>query len=372
MMITNHLHHPIGNITLLCILMSIFIVAHNQQPIFEEEHTKKPCLVVKLAVFVDISLRIHLHENLKLNYNQMKRLIQSYIEQVEVIFSTMKTKSISRIHLEFVELRLEGFSAEFSNNSTFDNANIDQLLGKFCQYQHKRRPRNWDLGLLLTSRDLYSEEEAKFVESYKLSSTTMGISIVNGLEWPDLSCLIVEFGIGYRDSNLEDSDDNRVYPTRGFGSAWVTAHEVAHSLGIYHDGPPFNEECPNKGFIMSSSNYVKSMPHKWSDCSSKSLDSKDLNANLEIHDHSNDLLEANQVKNLPGQLFNAQFQCKFFSELLTQSNLAGNRNMCNESLLCSTESNRLVAVGPALEGTQCQSDGSICIRNSCVQLEKVI
>lgn len=370
-MTTNYLHQSIGNFTLLCLLMSIFVVAHNQQPIFEE-HTKKPCLVIKIAVFVDTSLKAHLHENLKLNYNQIRRLVQSYIEQVEVIFSTLKTESISRIHLELVGMRLERFPAEFSNNSTsFDRANIDKLLGEFCQYQHKERPRNWDLGLLLTSRDLYSEEEAKFYESHKLSSTTMGISIVNGVDWPDLSCLIVEFGMGYKDSNLEDSEDNRVYPTRGFGSAWVTAHEIAHSLGIYHDGPPFNEECPHKGFIMSSSNYVKSMSHKWSLCSSKSLDGKDLNAYLKVHDHSNDL-GTNHVRNLPGQLFDAQFQCKFFSELLTQSSQMGNRNMCNESLICSTESNRLVAVGPALEGTQCKSDGSLCIRNSCIPLEKSI
>lgn len=363
---TFHSTHQSSGVIALLYLLLVISVAHNQQAIAKEGNIKKVSLVIRIAVFVDMSLRNHFRQNLKLNDNQeISRLLQSYIEQVEAIFSNLKSELISKIHLKFVEMRLEKFSAEFLNNSTFSGSNIDHLLDEFCQYQHKIRPRIWDLSLLLTAQDLYSEEEAQVFKSQELSSTTMGVSVVNGLDWHDLSCLIVEFGNGFKNLNLVDSQENRVYPTRGFSSAWVAAHEIAHSLGIHHDGLPFNEDCPETGYIMSSRNYVKSIATNWSSCSSYSLDNKDLSPFLSTkHDHDN-LLTENDIKNLPGQLFDAQFQCKTFSEQLIQANKVSER-ICNESLLCSTESGQTVSIGPALEGTQCKFDGSICIKNSCI------
>lgn len=365
-------HQSSISIAFTYLVFAIFIAVYNQKAIAEERNIKRDCLVIKVAVFVDMSLKIHFRKNLRLEDSQVNILLRSYIKQVEAIFSRLRSESIYKIHLEFVDASSEKFTSEFSNKIASAGANLDQLLDKFCQYQHELRPRTWDLSLLLTAQDLYSEEEAELFGSHKLSSTTMGISILNGLEWHDLSCLIVEFGVDYNSRNLEDSVENRVYPTRGFGSAWVAAHEIAHSLGIHHDGPPFNEDCFKSGYLMSSSNYIKSMPTEWSNCSSRSLDSMDhLGPFLTEHNHKGCLLTTDETKNLPGQLFDAQFQCRVFSELLIQAKRETG-NICSGSMLCLTESGKSVAIGPALEGTQCRSDGSICIEGSCTSLKDII
>lgn len=365
-----------SNILLLCLLLSSLIASHHQKPVldqdgqveFEQQNqtTGKACLVVRLAVFVSYSLKSHLNNNLKLRNNtQMERFLASYVEQVEVIFGNLKSKSISRIHIELAQVDYESFPGQFSDN--FSEPNIDQLLDKFCRFQDKKG-RNWNLSLLLTAQDLYSDEEARLLDSKQLSLATMGVSVTNSIDWHDLSCLIVELGIDYDNPNLEDKKESRVYPSRGLSSAWIAAHEIAHSLGLSHDTETtqlYDGDCainPTSNYIMSSSSYLNSLATQWSDCSLSSFDKKDWSDLTEIHYHDETNLSLR--KSLPGQLFDANFQCLAFSGLLKEANIYKG-NICNETLWCETYDGKLVAIGPAWEGTQCgPTTGSLCIKNS--------
>ncbi len=54
----------------------------------------------------------------------------------------------------------------------------------------------------------------------------MGISYVDGICQVWYSCVLIEFG--------PTDERDRTYPSTGFGSVIVAAHELAHNLGVSH------------------------------------------------------------------------------------------------------------------------------------------
>ena len=184
-----------------------------------------------------------------------------FVDQVELAMVGLSGRKVSRIKLELVEVIREAERDEFSNG-TQTGGDVDQLLDKFCSYQAARGGRNrWDLSLLLTGRDLYSEEEAEAG-----GRSMLGISVLQGLQQaPELACSLVELGAPLEAGGLLE-----------WPSVWVTAHEIGHSLGIHHDGLPFNGDCPPNGWIMSAEAPTKRTNLGWSRCSRESLDLLDL------------------------------------------------------------------------------------------------
>lgn len=336
-------------------------------------------LVIRLALFVDTSLEKHLRSNLQLNDQTIEKLLFAYVKQIEAIFSDLNGKNnATKIRVKLAIIYFETKLKDKIISPNYSNwIDIDKLLDNFCYYQANVRlkqwnkpqmPLKWDLSLLLTAQDIYSEEEAQ-AYSMEMSLSTMGISVINGVHWPDdLGCLIVEFGVNYLSEQLKDfrlnSSENRVYPTRGFTSTWIAAHEIAHSLGIHHDGLPFNQECDPNKWIMSANSFIGSMNIFWSDCSANAIDQLDL-----IKKQSDDDDDDQASEPLPGQLFDANFQCKTYSnDLMAHPELK--ESICNESLWCFVREqhdhlSQLIAIGPALEGTKCHSDGSVCIGKKC-------
>lgn len=182
----------------------------------------------------------------------------NYIQRIDEIFASLKSSKVSRIELDPINLSKSKVNYLYNN---IHDGNIDLLLSEFCLYQadlKKNLRTKWDIALLLTSANLFSAQESLIdVDS---SYSTIGISPVNGIQWPDLSCSLIEFG-----------DATSVNTT-----AYVAAHEIAHNIGIHHDGRPFNENCQTDNFIMSPNNGLGSIYSNWSNCSSESLDNLDL------------------------------------------------------------------------------------------------
>lgn len=332
-------------------------------------------LTIKLALFVDSSLKRHLET--KLNFStttqQVEEFFRVYVAQIEHNFVGLRDDRIGRIRFELTH------TIDLDESQVPSTSDIDLVIDKFCQHQadlrtsleSTKQSSFWHLSLLLTANDLTSDGD----------SATMGMSLVNGIRWPDLACLVVEFGVNYDELELtrnaaanQPNEKNTLNPSRGFASAWVAAHEIGHSLGLHHDGPPFNSKCNPRDHMMSPNSYVDSINSTWSICSIEALTRLDqiLIDELRLINTASSEPAAVDFEYLPGQVYDAQDQCRIFSNELNLARHSLNNSICDRTIQCqSSREETLVSIGPALEGTFCSDERTrICIQYQCLDIIK--
>ncbi|XP_011647364.1 A disintegrin and metalloproteinase with thrombospondin motifs adt-2 [Pogonomyrmex barbatus] len=318
----------------------------------------KDKLTLELAVFFD-QAAYHLFSSfLDEDDEKIRDMLLAYVNGIQALYhhpSLGVSIDISLIRLDIIQRQpfdLPHFGGERGS-----------LLDSFCNYANARNPpeddrlHHWDMGLYVTGLDLYA------LENGKKNGATMGLATVGGLCIPRYSCVIAELGV--------TDQLGKPYPSAGFTSIYIAAHEIGHNLGMHHDSS--NNACPKDGYIMSPSRGIRGETI-WSDCSREVAEmlpqTKLCLLDQPKPRNTSDTLAHNHLRyrDLPGREWTAKRQC----ELLLRDKDARVVTLYQacQSLQCETpHKSGYYFAGPALDGTYCAPDRE-CRSGECVSISE--
>ncbi|XP_040568314.1 A disintegrin and metalloproteinase with thrombospondin motifs adt-1-like [Lepeophtheirus salmonis] len=310
--------------------------------------------VIETAVFVDPSVIRKFDPFFQESPENIRDFIVSYMNGVQSLYHHT---SLEGLDFDLSIVRLELLESQPSNLPTHGGER-SLLLKSFCKYQSSLNTNkngeagHWDLGIYVSGIDFYADSNGK------TSYGTMGLSPVSGICTEDYNCVIAELGV--------NNKRGKPYPSAGFTSVYVLAHELGHNLGLHHDGRSGNT-CDKNGFIMSASRGTKG-ESTWSKCSMEKLKSQEHkcleNDPASPSDHP-------LGKRMPGQNWNMNKQCQI---LLLDFEAAADHSddtledICYTLKCQSPKRLGLYRAGPALEGTSC-GKGKWCLGGICVKSE---
>ncbi|XP_068626453.1 A disintegrin and metalloproteinase with thrombospondin motifs adt-2-like [Battus philenor] len=284
-----------------------------------------------------------------LNYNEadLRDMLLAYVNGVQALYyhSSLGT----RIQLSLVRLTL----LRTQPKDLSVHAERGRLLDSFCAYQRSLNveddddPQHWDMALLLSGLDFYSEE------SGRRNGVTMGLAPVGGVCLPAHACVVSEFG----------TNDllGRPYPSAGFTSVYILAHEIGHNLGMHHDGT--GNTCARDGYIMSPSRGTHGEA-TWSRCSANIV--ADLQWATCLFDGSDDdeeipfELNHERFGGAPGVVWDTKKQCEVLLRDMDAAAVdehgggtSGGGGHCAQLMCRSPHRVGFYYAGPALPGTPC-------------------
>uniref|UniRef100_A0A914XFT2 Peptidase M12B domain-containing protein n=1 Tax=Plectus sambesii TaxID=2011161 RepID=A0A914XFT2_9BILA len=312
-----------------------------------------PKLFVELALFMDNAMLKHFQKEFgeERAKERMMKYASAFLSEMRILYlqsSINQDVGIIVTHVEIFETQppeLAGEKHHFGMST--------EIAEAFCTWQEGRNPPagtkgHWDHALLLTGFDLHAPE----------TNGIAGLAPIGGMCSSMWSCSIIE------GNNL--------------GRAFVAAHELGHSLGMFHDGD--KNECAINCCLMSPRNGAGKT--QWSECSNRELKSFVLELTNRSKSVDEDpmclqdvpsVVEPNNldVNTMPGQLFTADEQCQIAYGLhfrLRVPPTVAFEDICRV-LWCNDESTTVISAHPALDGTYC-GDRKWCMDGSCVPWNK--
>ncbi|XP_055504807.1 A disintegrin and metalloproteinase with thrombospondin motifs 18 [Leucoraja erinacea] len=218
----------------------------------------------------------------------------------------------------------------------------DQSLNSFCQWQSRlvgKNGKRHDHAVLLTGLDICSWKNEP--------CDTLGFAPISGMCSKYRSCTINE--------------------DTGLGLAFTIAHESGHNFGMIHDGEG-NPCRKTEGNIMSPTLAGNNGIFSWSVCSRQYLNRFLSTAQAScLVDEPKHLHEYQYPSLLPGQLYDANTQCKWqFGPKAKLCSLDFVKDIC-KALWCHRSGHRCeTKFMPAAEGTMCGSN-KWCRRGQCLK-----
>ncbi|XP_015516673.2 A disintegrin and metalloproteinase with thrombospondin motifs adt-2 [Neodiprion pinetum] len=308
-------------------------------------------LTLELAVFFDEPAYRLFSPFMDKDEEKMRDMLLAYINGVQALYHHPTLGS--KIDLALVRLDLmQRQPSELPHH----NGERNQLLDSFCDYAKinnpsgDKNPNHWDMGLYVSGLDFYA------IEGGKKSGVTMGLATVGGICLDQYACVIAELGT----TNVF----GKPYPSAGFTSVYIAAHEIGHNLGMHHDST--GNPCPRDGYIMSPSRGTQGETI-WSECSRdvarKLIDTKTCLLD-EAQSNYDKSLDHAKYLGLPGRDWNAKKQC----EVLLRDNdaIVVTLSQACQSLQCKTpHRSGYYFAGPALDGTYC-AKGKECRGGECL------
>ncbi|XP_063549121.1 A disintegrin and metalloproteinase with thrombospondin motifs adt-2-like [Cydia strobilella] len=297
---------------------------------------------IEIALFLDEAAYNTFNPYFNYKETELRDMLLAYINGVQALYQHWSLG----IHIQLSLVRLTLLRVQPAALSR--HAERGRLLDSFCAYQRTLNveddhdPDHWDMALLLSGLDLFSEEGGR------RNGVTMGLAPVGGVCLPAHACVVAEFGAA--------DMLGRPYPSAGFTSVYILAHEIGHNLGMHHDGA--GNSCARDGYIMSPSRGTHGEA-TWSPCSARVvadlqwatclLDGQEPDA-----EDAEDELRHERFGGAPGQVWGAKKQCEvLLRDADAAPATAPAASLCAQ-LACRTPHRAgFYYAGPALPGTPC-------------------
>jgi len=301
-------------------------------------------LIIEMAIFTDREFYDYVRERYsKESENKIEDIIRNVILAViNSVEMYLNHQSLGqKIKINIVQM----FVGDESLQSFGD---IRKYLDNFCTFQSQKKKKlnaHWDHALLLTGQDLYSAPN--------MDRGSSGMAYLMGMCSPGHSCTISE--------------------ARSLGSAsLIISHELAHNLGVEHDGERSNRDCNEDDFIMSP--VLSAGAIKWSKCSKRQIQ-KFINSYGDCLQNSEAKTKENYQNlnhhdgRLPGVRFDGNDQCHLMygSGWTLYSQGVVNQESVNicKAIWCRKHYNLRSPNAAALQGTECKQ-GRHCDSGLCV------
>lgn len=308
-------------------------------------------LTVELALFFDAAAYRIFSPYMNNKDVELENMILAYMNGVQALYHHPSLGT----SLELVLVRLDIMKTQPTNMPHYDGER-SKLLDSFCAYQNSinplgdDNPDHWDMALYVSGLDFYA------IENGRKSGVTMGLATVGGVCLGQYACVIAELGT----TNIF----GKPYPSAGFTSVYILAHEIGHNLGMHHDSS--SNSCPKEGYIMSPSRGTNGET-QWSSCSADVMTKLSWATCLRDSGKPPTRLDHSKFMDSPGQMYTSKKQCEILlrdKDAIMSPNQKLN-TICY-SLQCKTpRRSGYYFAGPALDGTEC-GNKQYCFGGECV------
>lgn len=290
-------------------------------------------LHVPIAIFYDDKM----FKKVGSNVTELHRFVRAIMKTTQSVYDSDVITRVARLTFHVVQIEQAGY-AELHNDA--DAHSFLTGLGPWA-VRHSN-DNKWQMAVLLTGVNTKSGKKNNELPREQL--------VLTGLANLGTICR-------YR------SKATAVVEARNFNSAYVLAHEIAHSFDIGHDGDPSQKGCSPDHNIMSPSTGEGKV--SFSQCSAQSL-----RYHLSGLDQTNKLhkcfgrpptgvvpgFENLRSSGNAGDVYNATEQCRFSFGPAYEADFTAVSSIC--PMLYCVHNFWQVKSHPALPGTVCGSGGN--------------